>query len=442
MNALADAHDHLSLEGFRTNLSSDLTFIKPLKQFSFEDSLLSRLYKVFENTARLHLHLGSPEGEGYKDMLAGFTKGFPNLRELLLDFDLRSGSGPLYLKFVSGIEMSKLTGLSLQGLSVNAAHLANSVARLRDVKDLRFYCVDLASGSWPAVLQAISNLQKLEHLHLKYLREAGHKSYFLKQREDADDAPEDFDPGYADWAADHDFDDDDDDNDDSTDDSMPELQDVGGSWAPPTSTSQHGGSEETVSGSSNHGEHASTEDDAMSEYVPGGFPRDYERGFYICIEGHSKIVKRLPVFISEYNTGEFMDETDDGFFPPMGPFPLGHGVATVTLNGNVMTNAPPGLGALLNHLGAPGGMPPAQNNNNNPAGANGNPFTAGGGFLPVFGLPPHFPPMAPAAAPAPAPTAPTTTATTAPAVGGWDVSDQEDWEDEEDDGVFVAGEMD
>jgi hypothetical protein len=412
MGALADAHDHISLDEFRTNLSSDLTFVNPLKQLSFDTTQLSRLSGVFGNTTTLHLHLRSPERKGYKEMLGKFTRTFPNLKVLSLDFDMKQGSGPLYQKFVSGIDLSRLTTLNLLGLSVDAARLASSITRLRDIIDLRFYCVDVASGSWPPVLKAIANLQKLDHLHLMYLREAGHKSYFLKQREDANDAPP---PGFGGWPADDDIDDHGDDI--SMDESMPELQSADEPWDPQTSTFQHGGPVKTDPGA--HDGPTNTEEDAMSEYVPRDFPRDYEseRGFYVCIEGHDKILNRLPTFIDEYNTGEFMDENDDGFLPPMGPFPMGHGVATVAVNGQMGNPLPVAMaGALLNYLAPPNGMPPAQNNNS---------FTAGGAFLPTFGLYHPPPPMAPAAAPAPS------AAATTGASSGWDLDDQDEWEDED-----------
>lgn len=426
VNALADAHGHLSLEEFRTNMSSDLTFINPLKQLSFDDGSIRQLSEVFRNTTTLHLHLSSPERTGYKKSLSEFTRTFSNLKILSLDFDMKQGSGPAYQKFVSGIDMSKLTTLNLLGLSVDAARLASSITRLRDITGLRFYCVDVAKGSWPPVLKAIANLENLEHLHLMYLREKGHKSYFLKQRLDADDAPQGFGSGFGDWAADHDLDDDDDD-DMSTDESMPELQPTDGSWGEPPSVSEHGVAVGT--GPDHHDE------DAMSEYVPRDFPRDYssERGFYVCIEGHDKIAKRLNTFIDEYNIGEYMDENEDGFLPPMGPFAMGHGVATVALNGNAANPLPAAMaGALLNYLAPPADAAPAHNNN--PAGANGNPFTGGGAFLPAFGgFGIH---AAPAAATTAATTTTATPAATAGAVGaasGWDLDDQDEWEDAEDD---------
>jgi hypothetical protein len=419
MGALSDAHDYLSLEEFRTNLSSDLTFVNPFKQISFDMLQLARLSKVFANTTKLHLHLRSPERKGYKEMLGKFTRAFPNLKVLSLDFDMKQGSGPLYQKFVSGINLSQLTTLNLLGLSVDAARLTSSITRLRDVTDLKFYCVDVASGSWPQVLKAIAELEKLEHLHLMYLREAGYKSYFLKQREDADDLPP---PGFADWSADDDVDNHDDDI--STDESMPELQSADEVWDPPASVFQHSGT--VGSGLGTHDEPSGIEEDAMSEYVPRDFPQDYasERGFYVCIEGHDKISKRLRVFIDEYNTGEFMDENDDGFLPPMGPFPMGHGVATVAVNGNVGNPLPAAMaGALLNYLAPPNGMPPAP-------------------FLPAFGLPHPPPPMAPTAAPASAMPAASAATGTAGASSGWDLDDQDEWENEEEFEDLLVDDMD
>ena len=444
VSALADAHGHLSLEEFRTNMSSDLTFINPLKQLSFDTALIRQLSDVFRTTTTLHLHLHSPERTGYKKMLSDFTRTFSNLKVLSLDFDMKPGSGPVYQKFVLGIDMSKLTTLNLLGLSVDASRLTSSITRLRDITDLRFYCVDVATGSWPPVLKAIANLEKLEHLHLMYLREAGHKSYFLKQRSAADDAPRSFGSGFGDWADDHDLDDDDDDDDMSTDDSMPELQPSDDMWGEPPSIPEHVGP--VGAGPAHPIEDPVTDEDAMSEYVPREFPRDYssERGFYVCIEGHDKIAKRLSTFVDEYNTGEYMDENDDGFLPPMGPFAMGPGVATVAVNGNAANPLPAAMaGALLNYLAPPTGAAPAQNNN--PAGANGNPFTGGGAFLPAFGGFSMHPAPPPAAAPTAATTAATTTTATpaaaAGAASGWEFDDQDEWEDAEDD-ENLGGEMD
>lgn len=443
ISALADAQGRLSLEELRTNFSSDFTFINPLKHFSLDASKLSRLSKVFENTAKLRLHLKSPERKGYKDMLAKFTRTFSNLKELSLDFDMKQGSGPLYQAFAQSVDMSRLTSLNLLGLSVDAARLTSSITRLRDVTDLKFYCVDLASGAWPAVLKAIAKLSHLEHLHLMYLREAGHKSYFLKQRDTPDNGFDDWGLGEH-WTA-PDEDEDDDDESSLDDDSMPELQPAEDLWVGPRPDSHHGGPAPNQPNQGNH-EETGGDDDVVPDYVPRDFPQGYtgERGFYICVEGHARIAKRLPTFIDEYNTGEFMDENDD-LFPPgmggMGPFPLGggQGMATIAMNAALNVNMPappPGFNAFVaavgNHFGAipPG---PAPNLNNNPAGAHGVPF--------AFPIPlgPVPPPGHGTAAPAAAPTAPPVA--TADASTGWDLSDQEDWEDEEDD-AFGGGGMD
>jgi hypothetical protein len=447
INALAGAHDKLSLEEFHTNLSSELTFIDPQKQLSLDPELLSRLSKVFKETTNLRLHLKSPEHGGYKATVAKFARAFSNVKDLSLDFDMRPGSRVVYQKFVLGLDLSRLTSLHLLGLSVDAAHLTNSVTRLRDTKDLRFSCVEVTSGAWPAVLKAMSSLERLDHLHLVYLRENGHKSYFLKQRDNPEHAPNGF--GFGEQWDEFDDVDNDDDDEDSTDDSMPELQPADDLWVPQTSAPQQSGPESDGIDQNNRDEPGS-EDDAVSDYVPDDFQTNHstERGFHICIKGHGKIIKRLRTFIDEYNVGEHMDENEDGFFAGMGPMGIpmgfGHGVATVALNGAPGANLPsppPGFNAFMNAM-AP--VVAAANPNTNPAGANSNPFTAGGALFQLgLGPLPHFTAAAATATAAVNTTTaatPTTAATstaaapplaTADASPGCDLSDDEDWKDDE-----------
>jgi hypothetical protein len=435
LSALAGAHGTLSLDSFRTNFSSDQTFINPYKQLALDASVLSGLSKVFQNTASLRLHLKSPERKGYKDQLAKFTRTFSNLRELTLDFDTNQASGPVYQKFALGVDMSRLTKLNILGLSVDAARLTSSVTRLRAVVDLRFYCVDLASGSWPTVLKAITDLEHLKHLHLMYLREAGHKSYFLKQRETAPDAPGGFPFGdhFDDpWTNEDGFSDVDTEEEDSegedSDDDMLGLQSDDPShplWQPePLSTVY------VTTNARNHDETGDVDDD-MSDYVPPDFPAGYanERGFFICIEGHGKITKRLPTFIDEYNIGEFMDENDDGLMPPgllppMAAFPVG------LVNGANIPPPQPIVNAFMNIFGGPMGTPPlgtAANSNNNPAGANGIPATGGGPAANTPTIPTPFPGVNLAAA----------AAAGAGLTSNWDDEDQEEWVDDGDERIPV-----
>jgi hypothetical protein len=445
INALAGAYDKLSLVEFHTKLSSELTFIDPQKQLSLDPKLLSRLSEVFKETTNLRLHLKSPERGGYKAAVVKLARTFSNVKDLSLEFDMRPGSGPVYQKFVLGLDLSRLTSLHLLGLTVDAAHLTNSVARLRDIVDLSFSCVEVTTGAWPAVLKAMSSLERLDHLHLVYLRENGHKSYFLKQRDTPDNAPNGFGFGEQ-W---DEFDDPDEDDEDSTDDSMPELQPADDLWVPQTSVPQQNGPESEGIDKNDRDEPGS-EDDAVSDYVPDDFPTDHstERGFHICIKGHGKITRRLRTFIDEYNVGEHMDENDDGFFVgPMGlPMGFGHGVATVALGGAPGANLPPpppAFNAFMNAM-AGAAVGAAANPNINPAGANGNPFTAGGALFQLgLGPLPHFPAAAVTAPAAATPTtaatttAPATTAAAAPSTAtadssaGWDLSDDEEWEDDE-----------
>lgn len=411
IHSVAEAHGYLSLEEFSTKFRSANSFINPLKHLSFDTSVLSKLSKAFKNTTTLHLHLKSPARKGWKEMVGKFGRTFSNLRSLFLDFDMSPNGGPLYHKLTLSVDMSRLTTLNILGLSVDAPRLATSITRLRDIQDLKLSDVDVVSGTWPPVLQAMTKLEHLNHLHLMLLRENGHKSYFLKQR--GVRPPQDRDPfNDEDWT-----DDGDDEDFDVLDDDMPELEPGELAWIQPHSASAHHAAQEPAG---NHDDPAADDDDDISDYVPDE-PRARrwggERGFYICLKGHEKIAKRLPRFIEEYNVGDQISDIayDDDHFPMV-----------LTTN---MPAPPPGLAGLMAAMsnggfGPFGAAAPPPPNNNNPAGTNGNPAAA---VHPLF---PH-------AAAAPGAAAGPTAAGNATLNSFLDVlnmqgSDEEDWEDEVD----------
>jgi hypothetical protein len=315
-------------------------------------------------------------------MFARFTATLPNLKELSLDFDTKSNaSGLLFRRFTAGIDFSKLTHLNVIGLSIDAARLTKSLAQLTHVKDLRLYCVEVTPGSWPTVLVALKKLVALNHLHLMYLRESGCKSYFLKQPDAAMmEDPDELDAGF--FADEWDDEDGDSDVDDYSDGEMPGLQPVDESWVPQTTASDTAAAAAAAAPTTTAA--TQVDDDVMSEYVPDHIADGSERGFYVCVEGHEKITKRLATFIEEYNVGEYMDPTDDlmgamGAMGAMGtiPIPIGGGMAIpVTVGtgppppGAVVGQTAGGFGAFMNAMGLVGlGPPPgaaALNHHNHP----------------------------------------------------------------------------
>jgi len=359
----------LKLEEFNTNFCTDANFLTP-KHFTVKPSMLTKLSGPFESISRLHLHMRTPDdNKRTKDMFARFTATLPNLKELALDFDTKShSSGLLFRRFTAGIDFSKLTSLNVLGLSIDAARLTKSISQLTQVKDLRLYCVEVTPGSWPTVLVAIKKLENLNHLHLQYLRESGCKSYFLKQRDTAPfDDPDELDAGF--FADEWDDEDDNSDVDDYSDGDLPELHPVDETRTGQTTTNDHAAATTTTAPTTTGA--TQVDEDVMSEYVPDHGIDSGERGFYICVEGHEKIAKRLVTFIEEYNVGDYMDPTDDlmgamGAFPGdgamgVGAIPVGGGMAIPIAVG---TGPPPpgatvgqtagGFGAFMNAMGLVG----------------------------------------------------------------------------------------
>jgi len=451
ITALTDASGSgLKLEEFHTSFCTDASFLTP-KLFSLKPPMLAKLSVVFDSVTRLHLHLKTPEdNRRIKEMFARFTATLPNLKELTLDFDTKQpDSGLLFRRFTAGIDHSKLTSLNLTGLSIDAALLTRSIVKLTHVKDLRLYCVEVNSGSWPTVLAGILKLKHIDHLHMMYLRESGCKSYFLKQPDPADiDHPDVLDPAFFadEWDVEED-DNDDDDTDDDSDGGMPDLQPVNESLVAQTTASDPVVTPSTDPAAAAPAAPAATspatapaaappaaaadpvdtaetqvDDDVMSEYVPDGIFDGIERGFFICIEGHEKIAKRLVTFMDEYNLGEFMDPAGD--FMGMGAV----GVAAMGAGGGMAipvaagAGIPPpgalvgqsagGFGAFMNAMGLaslgplPGAAPhgnhhpppfaidaaPAASTAPAPATSNGN--TTGSGAATTAATAPTMPPTA------------------------------------------------
>lgn len=422
LSALADANEsQLRLEEFHTSFCTDINFLTP-KQFSIKPRMLTKLSGAFESVSRLHLHLKTPDdNRRTKEMFARFTATLPNLKELSLEFDTKErASGLLFRRFTAGIDLSKLTSLNLTGLSIDSSRLTKSIVQLTQVKDLRLYCVEVTPGSWPPVLGAILKLETLDHLHMMYLRESGCKSYFLKQRDPAD--PNALGPDFFtdEWDDEEDLSDDDDDDSDGTEGDMPDLQPVDESWVEHTTAGDHADAAGDVS--INAGA-TQVEDDVMSEYVPDNVGDQSERGFYICIEGHEKIARRLAKFIDEYNVGEYMDPADD--IMGMGAIPVGGGMAIPIAvgagppPGNAPAQTADGFGAFMNAMGLVGLGP------------------LGGGVAVNHGH--HPPPFATGAAPDPDPAAgnggsaangAAPVGLTIPATTGTSNVNQEDWDDE------------
>lgn len=289
------------------------------------------------------------------------------------------------------MDLSHLTSLSIISATIDAADLAKLITRAAKVKDLKLECIDLVKGSWPSVLKAISELESIDHLHLMYLREDGCKCFFLKQLDM--DSVGGFMNDAFDNAFHHEWDDEYDDSEnesaDTHDDDGDSLPDLVPSDDPLVLASpithvvepelKLGGrgqgdvedsKKDTGDGAKAKGDDAA--DDEMPDFVPSGTPLDYggERGFYVCVEGHRLILKRLQTFIAEYNVGESITDPDihagfagmGGIAIPMPPGAGGNGQAPVDVNGfnAFVTALSQGLGLPPHnpHHG-PGGPPSA-----------------------------------------------------------------------------------
>ena len=414
---------------------SGVTSIRP-KELDLGKTTLQHLAKVFQNTTHLQLQIApmktDQETKKYRDHMQAFAGLFPKLSEISLAFGTSPHTGfnphaaPLYRRFMSKLNTSNLTDLNLRETATEGAALCKLITRSPKLKELKLDGLDLTTGDWPPVLKAISKLEYLDHLHLMYLREAGNKAYFLKQ---LDEDVDDLTPGNAfSHMMNPGWDDDDyDDEDDDTDDDLPDLEPASGhdphvapphgptlpslgsavnfGSAPTTTTTNHTTAAAAAPPSTTTTAQFATADPAeaipgnepISDYVPNGTAADYgERGFYICISGHAKIMRELPIFIKEYSLGEALeDEEPPGIFGGIaglagfGAIPLGAGAPGAGPLGG------PGaaLADLLGGMGAP---------TNNPLSTLFGGFASGGGAHHHHHHHPHPPaPGAAAAAPPP-----------------------------------------
>nr|OQO19889.1 hypothetical protein B0A51_13392 [Rachicladosporium sp. CCFEE 5018] len=377
---LTGARDKVSLNEFRT----DFTFANNAldhKLLTCKPETLARFAQATKQTSRLHLQLkgyqeGTDDGKKALEAIKRFAGCFPQLSDLTLSFDFSPNADALLRKFMVGIKGNLLTHLNLKEVYLDQTWLAKMLVRMKLLKELRLDGIDLQKGTWPTVLKVIAKLEHLDHLDLMYLRENGHKAFFLKQNVN-DDAEHDLDAD--EWADSHNGDDEDD------SDEMPDLEPAGGDDMPdlelaeagtPAGTSKKSTTQEITDDPATWGEdpmhllpprtpadrseqspHASLPNhdelgEELPDYVPTGSAIDYgECGFYICVKPHNKIMRHLKVFIREYNIGEHQDPHDDV------DFPLAFGGAGPP---------PPGLAAMMGPGGPAGflanlaglGMPP------------------------------------------------------------------------------------
>ncbi|OQN95374.1 hypothetical protein B0A48_18480 [Cryoendolithus antarcticus] len=380
LRSLAGARNKVAINEFRT----DFTFANNSldhKLLTCKRETLAKFAQATKTASRLHLQLrgyqeGSGDGKKAIEAIKRFADCFPQLSDLTLSFDFSPNADALLRKFMVGVKGDLLTHLSLKEIYLDQTWLAKMLVRMKLLKELRLDGIDLQKGTWPTVLNVISKLEHLDHLDLMYLRENGHKAFFLKQNVN-DDAEHDLDGD--EWADSHNGDDEDD------SDEMPDLEPVGGDDIPDLEPAEGGapagaGKEPTTQDITDDpatwGEdpmhllpartpadkpeqspHASLPNhdelgEELPDYVPTGSAVDYgESGFYICVKPHDKIMRHLKVFIREYNIGEHQDPHDDM------DFPLAFGGAGPP---------PPGLAAMMGPGGPAGflanlaglGMPP------------------------------------------------------------------------------------
>lgn len=315
--ALRELHTNLIRQGGYLPIE----WLNP-KKFTHSTKALNSLHAV-------SLNLGCPDEEDYNEgefllspafrrqlvMVSKFASLLTSLTSLVLKFDspFPAHSGVQYLTFTRGLDMSKLTKLSVDGMHIGAKQLAASFVRLSSVKDLRLTYVALDKGTWVPVLKSIITLlEHLEHLHLMYLMEGSRKVYLLKRKEkEAPPYPFDelldgdfvFPPGEA----------------YETDDDMPGLApgDTSGCFEHHHSSHVDAPSDDMTPLADASKAHNSTTALAKAApvckarsnpfYLGDSDPDTGGRGFYVCVQG-KEIAEQLPIFMEEYNT--FPDDND------------------------------------------------------------------------------------------------------------------------------------
>lgn len=283
------------------------------------------------------------------------------------------------------MDLSHLTSLSINAASISATRLIKLISSAPELKELKLENADLLEGTWPSVLKPISQLEHVDHLHLMYLREDGCKCFFLKQIESEHSGAfmsNPFEHAFDnDWEDDYNSIDDDteeDDDDDDSDGPLPNLEppddplvsalpsdNVGAAEAVHGTGEQHGSGDNDDSAhlADDARDKAKQDEEDMPDYVPSGTPREYggERGFYVCVEGHSLVMKRLQTFIDEYNVGESISDPGADTFPGFGGIAMGGGGFTIPLTVGGDAQAPPApanFNAFMTAMAQGLGIPP------------------------------------------------------------------------------------
>lgn len=380
----AGAEQSLPLRSLKTKCMTSRSFLNPAR-FTLPKSALRGLRSVAKNVTRLQLQFRTPEaGARHRDALFTFAACFSNLKNLALEFDYMQRSGFIYQRLTKRMDFSHLESLSLKRLSTSASLLIDMVLRAENVQELRLDSINISEGSWPGVLKALATLEHLEHLHLMYLTEAGNKSFFLKQSELIDDSHH---HGFMDYPVDalyDDWTDEDEEDDDDSDDDLPDLHPVDDDTLPESEagysteavTSQAGEPSNATSNTPQDTDQTRREIESLPDYIPPNTTVEEfngERGFYICVEGHDLIARRLKTFAEQYNVGDSASE----------PNHIGN-AALAALHGMVAVPQGPAMNALINAMGGPLGAGPVQHNHAPapaPAQSANTPTTTGAGGI-------------------------------------------------------------
>jgi len=387
MCALADAHEHISLESLKPMVLTSPHSIAA-RALKVGPKTLARLAKVLQNASHLALQLKTTRmQEESRDALEKYAGLFSSATHVFVSGDLDPDSGYLCRTLMKRVNVETVTNLTLNGLCIEATALAKIIAQMKCVVDLKLDWIDLITDSWPLVLEIISKLEHIDHLHLMYLREAGSKAFFRTLKDVDDDyMPPGFGDGWEDEGEDSE-------SDIDTDDDLPDLEPVDGSqpvdFAGQPSETCHKTTSSLPSTAEPVTDRLADEsdnelDDELPDYIPdpgpGGSTADYggERGFYVCVSGHDRIMRHLKVFIKEYNTGESLEDAAAAdLFGGMVPIPInlggGHGAngphgglqPPQHIMNNIMQAAfghgPPPFPGMHAHVPQPAGANPAVN---------------------------------------------------------------------------------